>query len=69
MRAAARCAADVARAGPRSPDAALPRPEAVLVPQRVDVGAKAARAGGQDGEVPALYRVLLRAGLRRARGR
>ena len=37
-------------------DAALSRPEAVLVPLRLDVGVMQRQLGGA--EVPALYRVL-----------
>ena len=45
-------------------DAALSRPEAVLIPLRLDVGVMQRQLGGA--EVPALYRVLLRGGLQRA---
>jgi acyl carrier protein len=47
-------------------DAALSRPEAVLIPLRLDVGVMQRRLGEGGAEVPALYRVLLRAGLKRA---
>ena len=47
-------------------DAALLRPEAVLVPLRLDVGVMQRRLGEGGAEVPALYRVLLRSGLKRA---
>ena len=46
-------------------DAALSRPEAVLIPLHLDVGVMQ-RQLGQGGDVPALYRVLLRGGLKRA---
>ena len=46
-------------------DAALSRPEAVLIPLHLDVGVMQRRLG-QGGDVPALYRVLLRGGLKRA---
>ena len=45
-------------------DAALSRPEAVLIPLRLDVGVMQRQLGGA--EVPALYRALLRGGLQRA---
>ena len=45
-------------------DAALSRPEAVLIPLRLDVGVMQRQLGGA--EVPALYRGLLRSGLQRA---
>ena len=45
-------------------DAALSRPEAVLVPLHLDLGVMQRQLGGT--EVPALYRGLLRGGLRRA---
>src|SRR6201985_1447161 len=45
-------------------DAALSRPEAVLIPLHLDVGRMQRQLGGA--EVPALYRVLLRGGLQRA---
>ncbi|HJX21968.1 MAG TPA: type I polyketide synthase, partial [Steroidobacteraceae bacterium] len=45
-------------------DAALSRPEAVLIPLHLDVGAMQRQLGGE--EVPALYRALLRSGLKRA---
>jgi thioesterase domain-containing protein len=45
-------------------DAALLRPEAVLIPHRLDVGVMQRQLGGEEG--PALYRVLLRGGLKRA---
>ena len=45
-------------------DAALSRPEAVLIPLRLDVGVMQRQLGGA--EVPALYRALLRGGLKRA---
>ena len=45
-------------------DAALSRPEAVLIPIRLDVGVMQRQLGGE--EVPALYRGLLRSGLKRA---
>ena len=45
-------------------DAALSRPEAVLIPLRLDVGVMQRQLGGE--EVPALYRGLLRSGLKRA---
>ena len=45
-------------------DAALSRPEAVLIPLRLDVGVMQRQLGGA--EVPALYRGLLRGGLKRA---
>ena len=47
-------------------DAALSRPEAVLIPLRLDVGVMQRRLGEGGAEVPALYRVLLRSGLQRA---
>ena len=45
-------------------DAALSRPEAVLIPLHLDVGVMQRQLGGA--EVPALYRALLRGGLQRA---
>jgi hypothetical protein len=45
-------------------DGALSRPEAVLVPLRLDVGVMQRQLG--SAEVPALYRALLRGGLQRA---
>ena len=45
-------------------DAALLRPEAVLIPLHLDVGVMQRQLGGA--EVPALYRLLLRDGLQRA---
>ena len=45
-------------------DAALSRPEAVLIPLHLDVGVMQRQLGGA--EVPALYRALLRSGLKRA---
>ena len=45
-------------------DAALLRPEAVLIPLHLDVGVMQRQLGGA--EVPALYRALLRGGLQRA---
>ena len=45
-------------------DAALSRPDAVLIPLRLDVGVMQRQLGGE--EVPALYRGLLRSGLKRA---
>jgi acyl carrier protein len=45
-------------------DASLSRPEAVLIPLHLDVGVMQRQLGGA--EVPALYRGLLRSGLKRA---
>ena len=45
-------------------DAALSLPDAVLIPLRLDVGVMQRQLGGED--VPALYRGLLRSGLKRA---
>ena len=45
-------------------DAALSRPEAVLIPLHLDVGVMQRQLGGA--QVPALYRGLLRGGLQRA---
>ena len=45
-------------------DASLSRPEAVLIPLHLDVGVMQRQLGGA--EVPALYRSLLRSGLKRA---
>ena len=47
-------------------DGALSRPEAVLIPIRLDVGVMQRQLGGE--EVPALYRALLRSGMKRASG-
>jgi thioesterase domain-containing protein/acyl carrier protein len=45
-------------------DAALSRPESVLIPLHLDEGVMQRELGGE--EVPALYRALLRSGLKRA---
>ena len=54
-------AAAVARAGLELLDAALSRPEAVLIPLHLDAGVMQRQLGGA--EVPALYRALLRGGV------
>ncbi|MEU3743412.1 type I polyketide synthase [Streptomyces sp. NPDC032198] len=46
-------------------DAALRRPEAHLVPLRLDLAA-AGRSAAEDGDVPAILRALVRPGLRKA---
>ena len=65
--AAAGGAADLSRSWLELLDAALSRPEAVLIPHRLDVRVmqRQLSQGGEE-EVPALYRALLRGGLKRA---
>jgi acyl carrier protein len=47
-------------------DASLARPQAIIIPLRLDARAMHRQLAQSDAEVPALYRALLRSGLRRA---